>query len=351
MDPSMDSEAIEAVAARWFAKRHGDDWAQSDQAQFDQWLQQSTAHRIAFIRLDAAWQSSRRLQALGAGVPAGVIPPRHSWGDKFFLSRRRLLAEAGRVAVSARLRPSIPAWVTSSRALAAGLVLALGLVLVAALGWQRWPDDRLVYQTPVGAINTVPLEDGSRATLSTDSLIRVALESKERRVELDKGEVFFDVAKDPARPFVVQVGDQRVVAVGTKFSVRRNAEGIRVVVAEGLVRLERDGAKDAELPAGAVARTAGADVMVHEQATREVEQLLSWRTGHIMFRDTALAEAVAEFNRYNARKIVIADPAIADIRIGGSFRSDNVPAFLWLLQNGFPVAVEQRDDRVVLSAR
>jgi transmembrane sensor len=230
-------------------------------------------------------------------------------------------------------------------------VLALGLVLVAALGWQRWPDDRVVYQTPVGGINTVPLEDGSRATLSTDSLIRVALESNERRVELDKGEVFFDVAKDPARPFVVLAGDQRVVAVGTKFSVRRNAEGIRVVVAEGLVRLERAGAKNAELPAGAVARTTGADVMVHEQATREVEQLLSWRTGHIMFRDTALAEAVAEFNRYNVRKIVIADPAIADIRLGGSFRSDNVPAFLWLLQNGFPVAVEQRDDQVVLSAR
>lgn len=338
----MDSEAIEAAAARWFAKRQGDAWAQSDQAQLDQWLEQSTAHRIAFIRLDAAWQSSRRLQALGAGVPAGVIPPQHSWGDKFFLSRHRLLAEA---------RPSIPTWVTRSRALAAGLVLALGLVLVAALSWQRWPDDRVVYQTPVGGINTVPLEDGSRATLSTDSLIRVALEPNERRIELDKGEVFFDVAKDPARPFVVRVGDQRVVAVGTKFSVRRNEEGIRVVVAEGLVRLERAGAKDAELPAGAVARTTGADVMVHEQATREVEQLLSWRTGHIMFRNTALADAVAEFNRYNVRKIVIADPAIADIRIGGSFRSDNVPAFLWLLQNGFPVAVEQRDDRVVLSAR
>jgi transmembrane sensor len=159
------------------------------------------------------------------------------------------------------------------------------------------------------------------------------------------------VAKDPARPFVVLVGDRRVVAVGTQFSVRRNADGIRVVVAEGLVRLEGAGSSDAELPAGAIAQTLGTAVMVHKQVAREVEQLLSWRTGHIMFRDTALAEAVAEFNRYNARKILIADPTIADIRIGGSFRSDNVPAFLWLLQHGFPVTVEQRGNDTVLSGR
>jgi transmembrane sensor len=70
-----------------------------------------------------------------------------------------------------------------------------------------------------------------------------------------------------------------------------------------------------------------------------------------MFRDTALADAVADFNRYTARKIVIEDPAIAGIRIGGNFRSDDADAFLWLLQSGFPINVEARGDRIILTKR
>ena len=199
-------------------------------------------------------------------------------------------------------------------------------------------------------MDTVPLADGSHVTLNTDSRIRVALEAKERRVDLDRGEAFFDVAKDPARPFIVQAGDKRVVAVGTQFSVRRDHNDIRVAVTEGKVRVE-DASSPVVLTAGSVARTANTEVLVHEAAGAEVEELLSWRSGYVVFRDTALADAVAEFNRYNTRKIIIEDPAIAAIRIGGNFRSNNTDAFLWLLQSGFPVTVEETHDQVVLKRR
>ena len=78
---------------------------------------------------------------------------------------------------------------------------------------------------------------------------------------------------------------------------------------------------------------------------------MSWRTGFIVFRDTSLADAVADFNRYTNRKIVIEDPAIANIRIGGNFRSDNADAFLSLIQTGFPVRAEQHSDRIVLTKK
>jgi transmembrane sensor len=201
----------------------------------------------------------------------------------------------------------------------------------------------------------VPLSDGSKITLNTDSQIHVELGPTLRRVELDQGEAFFDVSKDAARPFVVDVADKRITAVGTQFAVRRDNDDIRVLVTEGRVRIERSGDTsqigEAQLPAGSEARTSKAAMLIAQPAAAQVEQLLSWRSGYILFRDTALADAVADFNRYSVRKIVIQDPAIAGIRIGGNFRCDDAEAFLWLLQSGFPIHVEQRSDRIILTKR
>jgi len=153
------------------------------------------------------------------------------------------------------------------------------------------------------------------------------------------------------------------MAVGTKFAVRRDHSDIQVVVTEGRVSLAETPsllttikgrvnlAPPTYLNAGDIARTSKLEVLVHTDATSEAEKLLSWRRQYVVFENTALTDAVAEFNRYNTRKIVIADPAIAAVRIGGNFRSTNTDGFLWLLQSGFPITVEQRGDQVVLRAR
>jgi transmembrane sensor len=83
----------------------------------------------------------------------------------------------------------------------------------------------------------------------------------------------------------------------------------------------------------------------------EAEESLSWRQGVLVFHQMTLAEATAEFNRYNARKIVIEDPAVASLRVAGSFRANNVDAFVRLLERGYPLHVEERNDGFVLSAR
>jgi transmembrane sensor len=130
---------------------------------------------------------------------------------------------------------------------------------------------------------------------------------------------------------------------------------IRVLVTEGRVSIEsRDGASKlvkTQLPAGSEARTSRTEVLVEQPAPAQVEEQLSWRTGHLIFHDTTLADAVADFNRYSTRKIFIEDPAIAGIRVGGNFRSGDADAFLWLLQSGFPIRVDQRGDRIVLTQR
>lgn len=173
-------------------------------------------------------------------------------------------------------------------------------------------------------------------------------------MELQQGEAFFEVSKDPQHPFVVTAADQRIVVVGTKFSVRRDGHDVRVVVTEGKVRIEQERAESQtpsrELAAGSVARAIGGSVAIEARPLPDVEELLSWRFGYVVFHETSLADAVAEFNRYNTRKIIIEDPEVAALRVSGNFRATNVESFARLLEEGFPIVVERQRDRVMLSA-
>ena len=176
---------------------------------------------------------------------------------------------------------------------------------------------------------------------------------RERVVEIERGEAFFEVAHDPNRPFIVKAGDRRVIAVGTQFSVRRVGADLRVVVSEGTVRYESsatDSPAPTLLPAGSMARARGDAIQVQQRPVTEAERSLTWRNGLLTFRNTPLAEAVAEFNRYNVRQIVIEDPAIAGLEVGGVFRSRNVEPFVHLLEHGFAVQATIQADRIVLSA-
>ena len=74
------SRQIELIASTWLARRDAEAWSEHDQAELDAWLEASIAHRVAYLRLESAWLQSDRLKALGAGVPAGVVPERGTWG-------------------------------------------------------------------------------------------------------------------------------------------------------------------------------------------------------------------------------------------------------------------------------
>lgn len=363
MNRGMESSIkIEERAAVWLARRDSEAWSATDEAAFNAWLEQSTLHVVAFVRLEAAWKQAKRLKALSAGVNSGDVPSPEGWQLTSFFDRATRTEEAPTVAAPTH-EQAVPGYTAPSNvrhtrltqrwAVAASLLVAFG----ASIAFYKWPFDS-IYRTPVGGTAAVPIGDGSNVTLNTDSRIRLDITDTERRVELQKGEAFFDVAKDPSRPFVVQAGEKRVVAVGTQFSVRRDEDEVRVFVTEGKVRIEdetessHDKKGDGEiltLSAGNIARTGDAGVIVDQKTISEVEGYLSWRTGYLIFRDTPLADAVAEFNRYNARKIVIRDPVVAAIRVSGKFRSTQFEAFVRILEDGFPVRARRVDDQIVLT--
>lgn len=346
MKTSMDSETVEAQAAGWFARKHGDHWSDADERALDEWLNAKTAHRVAYIRLNAGWQHNARLRALGAGIPKGTIPPRGAWTFSPFFDQNDGAGETQRVSGPALQDRNPRSRNARSWKIAAGLLI----VLMGGASGFYFSQNANAYHTAVGHTDTIPLRDGSTVTLNTDSKIRVDLNESERRISLDRGEAFFDVAKDEQRPFTVVAGARRIVAVGTKFSVRRDRDDVVVVVTEGRVRLEGT-AENEQLDAGSVAQTRKSAISVQKKQAPEVEQMLSWRSGYVTFRETDLVAAVAEFNRYSEQKIRIRDRGIEHIRIGGNFRTDDAETFLWLLENGFPVRVEQLGNEVVLTQR
>lgn len=350
----MDKEStaqIEQAAGNWLARRDAGTPSPEEQRRFEAWMNRSTLHRVAYLRLEKTWEDARRLKALGAGTQSDLPPPPESWNLSPFFKRHDQ--------VGGRVR----AWGTGAhriqvarRALLASCVLAIA----SAAAWLAWPLGHS-YETPVGGIASVPITDGSQVTLNTNSEIRVTMSETERLVDLKQGEAFFEVAKDPERPFVVRVGDRRVVAVGTKFSVRRDmrsSEGdIQVIVTEGVVRVEfadDQGVENAavhRLTAGAVAHANRDGLIVQRRKVSEAEEQLSWRSGVLIFRDVTLAEAAAEFNRYSERKIRIDDPRVGELLIAGNFRATNVDALLRLLERGYPIRVRDEGQEIALSAR
>ena len=344
------SREIEHTAAAWLARRDAVDWSERDQQQLGAWLDAAVAHRVAFIRLDAAWQQSGRLQVLGAGMSTDTVPARGSWSPPSF---------AGQDAPASR-QPRQTDRRSGYRPLLRGFAVAamLALVVSLALGWRHYTAvEQATYHTAIGDLWDVPLTDGSTATLSSDSRVVVTMSHGERRIELQQGEAFFTVTKNPERPFVVSAGGRRVIAVGTRFAVRRDAGDLRVVVTQGLVRLESDNRPDGRrqpttlLPAGSVATASDAGVVVSSGSVQQAEEFLSWRSGFVSFHDTPLAVAATEFNRYNARKIVIGDASVGAMRVGGNFRWSNTDAFVRLLAQGFPIKVRQQGDEIVLTRR
>jgi transmembrane sensor len=326
------SEAVEATAAQWLARQDSGHWTAADQSALDHWLDASTANTVTYVRLEAAWARADRFKVLGAGVPAGQVPtPEDFELSSFFCGRRRR-----------QLRRSL----LRIRTLAAGVVVAFGAAAALYFGSAAEPD----YKTPVGGTASVPVADGSRVILNTNSAIRISITGTERHVELDRGEAYFEVARDPARPFVVGAGNKRVVAVGTKFSVRRLGNDIRVSVTEGKVRIEEQRESMSLLAAGSIANTREGSILVQRESPTDVEESLSWRTGYLMFHENTLREAVAEFNRYNSRKIVIEDPTVGDVRLSGRFRTTEYEAFVRLLEAGFPIRAQRLDQQIILTS-
>lgn len=339
---AAEHEAIEATAAAWLAQR--DDGLSAKQlAEFARWHEADLRHAAAIARLEKTWAL---LGALREYRPEARVHP-----------DRDLLAKPRPVLVF--YKPAIAA----AAAMAACLALAIGWLWLrpatpsAAVGAPQ-------YATTSGGYQRMTLEDGSVIELNADSEVRVNYTPAERRVRLLKGEAHFIVAKNRERPFWVEAGAVTVRAVGTAFNVRLGAAQIEVLVTEGKVEVDQSAVRTASAKAAGRSFLEAGQLLViqptnpvshplpEQVAPDAMRDALAWQDERLKFADMKLGEAVAQFNRRNLVQIELADADLAQLSIGGGWRTQNVEAFVRAITsdpNGVVVVEPQSDpNRIVL---
>ena len=314
----------DAQAAAFLARRDRGAWADTDQRAFERWIAECDAHRVSYLRLSSGWERLDRLAALR--VPSNLTDERE-W------------------------QPS--RWPVRSLAGLAAAIILLVLATTVLRTNGAAPD---LYTTGIGGRQSVPLADGTHVDLNTDSRLAVRLGKDVRRVSLERGEAYFEVAHDSAHPFVVEAGSRRIVVLGTKFSVRRDGALVLVRVLEGRVRIDSTGRRGSSVNT-ILARPGDQVLAVDDRSTtlvkrgrlREVEDALSWRDGLLTFDNgTTLAKAAAEFNRYNRKRLVVSGGAAA-VEIEGTFAASDAEAFARILQDAYGFRVENRIDEIIIS--
>ena len=309
--PALD---IEERASLWLQRRYFWDWKDEDQAELDVWLASSLAHRVAYVRLETAWKRTKRLAALRTPGASQSVLMRHASSLKI-------------------------------AAFAIVLALLIGSGTLFLLGHREQ-----TYVTAVGGHQTITLANGSRIELGTDTVLRMSADRA--TASLDKGEAYFQIKHDAMHPFVVIAGDRRVTDLGTKFLIRHDTERLEVALMEGRVKL--DGANGnvqppALLKSGDEVIATANTMFITRQSTRQLAGELGWRRGVLVFDNTTLADAAAEFNRYNHVKMLIADQTVARLTIDGTFPTTDVQAFTAVAQRILGLRTAHYGDEIVIS--
>jgi transmembrane sensor len=331
------SSSSESAAAKWLARRDRG-FSPEEQDTYLQWLRENPAHGAEVAFLERSW---KRLDTLRQWHPGHSTRPNP---DLLAPRRRRN-------------------WVWPC------VLGAAAAVAVASIAWwsaETGNDNRdriVIHPMPERRV----LADGSLVELNANAKIDVNFSAESRNVRLVQGEAHFTVAKDANRPFVVAADKFNVRAVGTAFTVQMKPDAISVLVTEGNVQLNEVNLHgDARVTSRELSRLAAGQVAVvstdaidsssavrevREVTPDEIAQALAWQTMRLEFNNLPLRDVVAEFNRYNSRKLVIEDRETGNILVGGSFRADNVDPFVRLMELGFGVTSTSRGRDVVLRRR
>ena len=315
------ADAIEAQAARWLERRNFGTWDEGVQAEFDAWMSESSAHEVAFLRLEAAWGRTERLVALRGPSPSSA-----------------------KISSPFRMLPAI-----------VGIAASIAVLAVVGLTAGKFfvPHAQMrTYATPIGGHEVVGFADGTKIELNTNTVLRASMTTDQRTVWLDKGEAYFQVKHDAAHPFTVFVGNHRVTDLGTKFLIRRDAGRLEVAVEQGRVAFKTSDEKaplqTALLSRGDAVVATPISTIMSKISPAELTNELTWRRGVLVFKHTRLADAAAEFNRYNSVKLVVADPVAANRLIGATFPINDVERFARVARDVLGLQVVYRDNEIVI---
>lgn len=323
-DGSPGQDEIDTQAAAWFARTRSGEMTAGEIAAHQRWLARSVHHRTAFARMAACWD---RMEA--ARAHPRVLAMRESARKRLSWSSRR----PARLVLGA----------------AACVLCLIGAALVAQrIGWLQ-PDTWLQSDSPTGILHrtrigqkaTLSLPDGSTVVLDADSIIETQFTHAHRRVVLLRGRAYFRVVHDPDRPFIVAAAHTLVTDIGTSFDVEIRTAAVAVTLFKGRVRVMGSASGSAVThgasAAPAVEMTAGYRLIASNNEDwslrrEDTRNALGWLHGRLVFDGEALADVVAEVNRYSSTQIRIVDPAIAARRLSAVLTAGDISTFLSAVQ-------------------
>jgi transmembrane sensor len=327
----LSTMTVGEAASYWLVKRDADSLSPEEQCDFEAWLAADPAHRKAYELTQSMWDNFEQdadpaeLRALRTAALA-VPPAPRRWPRSAAAVVVCGIAAFAVLTLSSARHPHLDAPTTASI-----------------------PPLTERYSTAHNERSTVTLSDGTVVTLNLGTTLDVAFTRAERFVRITQGQAFFEVAKNPHRPFVVAAADRRVTALGTQFDVRLDPDRVEVVLLEGKVSvdhtsptmLERLDIRPSHIelkPGEKLVAALGEPVTVtHTNAQR----VTSWHQGWVVFDNDTLSNAVAELNRYADHPISVPEESVQKMRLSGVFRVGQPDRFAAIIQELLPVkAVE-----------
>ncbi len=318
---------LETEAARWIARRQSGEMTRDRRREFFKWLGQSDEHRSVFAQFES------RLAAFDEAGEELVAEELERELIEEFKGEEETNSRKPRARYA--FRPAIAASIAVFAAAAAFL----------AVNYRA--DDRKAYATAIGEQINVALDDGSTATLNTNSKLEVDYSADKRFVKVKLGEALFEVARDLERPFIVRTPLATIKVTGTTFDVRTSPIETTVLVVSGSVSVSPKGEKARTLEAGQQLRIdeSGAGAVEAVDAVR----VISWRAGKARYQDKPLGKVVSDLNRYFTTPIALADARLADMPVTGEFDLRDQNTAVAALAAAFDLQVRREPDRIVLS--
>lgn len=342
-------------ASKFFMDFRAGDGTPSVRRRFEKWLRASPEHVRAYLDVAAIWST------LPIGDPEGrinihaLLAAALESDDDSVVELRLTETNAGHRYY--RFRP----W-----AIAACLMLMVTLV---AAGWLYVPEGR-TYSTGIGEQRTLLLADGSTVIMNALTTIRVQMTKEARKITLIHGQAYFHDPDEPARPFIVRTGSTTVRAIGTEFDVNKRSDRTVVTVLEGQVAVAKSSASIGSIErrellrdlAGSATKLTAVLVPAGEQVTVLAQNIFApkrvdmgpvtaWMQQRLIFNNTPLEEVAHQFNLYSKRRLVIADPSLRSLGIGGEYSASDPAAMIEFLRSQPALHVIETGDEILVTHR
>ena len=354
-------ETVRAViaeqAGEWLVASDEGPLDERDSAALTAWLKTSPVHVEEFLGVSAVARDLREARVDPEYALAAILARARAEDDAPGRALWARVVDAVQSGVSGR-------WLAAAVTTAACGVLSLGLLSTwhaRTIEHPTAPDGTMAlhFETRHGEQLSRRLADNSVLHLNTDSAVTIRYGKNERLVMLVSGQADFEVAHEPDRAFRVIAGSAEIVDLGTKFDVRLQHDSTVVTVIEGRVAVapspatEELGTGSNESPARRVVQlSVDQQVIVTEgewpatPVAVDAQRTTAWLRREIVFDHEPLERVAAEYNRYTAKPIEIATPALRNLQISGVFATDDTEAFIAFLRSLKGVRVEVTETRI-----